>query len=183
MCQWKSRFLVRGQYRCKVSPEPGSRYCIFHKADSKDLKDLEKFNKKYYEQIDEVGPENERNPPYDFTGYVFHEEVKAGKTERRASSRSVVLPVEIPPGVRWVHFDEAVFEKDADFGEVIYKGNVDFSGAEFRKMAFFGRATFEGDADFSGATFNGVAIFFTLRSRERLFLRMPHLKVMLNSGT
>lgn len=97
MCEWKKgkvdwpRISV---YRCKVLPEPGSRYCIFHEADKKDL---EKFNKKCYEQIHEVGPEDERNPRYDFTGYVFPEGLTVGKTERRASSRSVVLPMEIPP--------------------------------------------------------------------------------------
>jgi len=163
MCEWKSRFLVKGQYRCKVAPEPESRYCVFHKPDEKDL---EEFRKKFYEQIDEIGPEDERNPRYDFTGCVFPEELTVGKTEWRAGNRSVVLPMEIPPGAR---FDEAVFERDANFGEVIFKGNVGFSGATFRKEAFFGRATFERDADFRWTAFNGVAILFSAMFRKRAF--------------
>jgi len=152
MCEWESK-KWRRLYRCKIPPEPGSRYCIFHKPDKKDL---EKFKKKYYEQIDQVGPEDERNPRYDFTGYVFPEGLTVGRTGWSASSGLVVLPKEIPAGAS---FDEAVFGGTANFNDVTFKGIGAFSGATFKKIALFRDTTFEGDAKFQATTFNGLAVF------------------------
>jgi len=66
MCEWRSK--LDPDYRCKVPPGPGSKYCIFHEPGKKDI---EKFKKKFYEQIDKEGPKEQRNPQYNFMGYVF----------------------------------------------------------------------------------------------------------------
>lgn len=151
MCEWESKADWASVYRCKVPPEPGSRYCIFHESDEKDV---EKFNKKFYEQIDEVGPANERNPRYDFTGYVFPEGLTVGQTER--AGILVAVPKEIPSGAS---FEEAVFGGIVDFEEAIFKGMGAFLGATFKKTVLFRDTTFEGDADFEAITFNHEANF------------------------
>lgn len=155
MCEWRGKVDWRriSVYRCKVLPEPGSSYCVFHEPDEKDL---EKFNKKFYEQIDEIGPEDQRNPRYDFTGYVFPEGLIVGGTERRAISRPVVLPDEIPPEAG---FEEAVFGGGVELGDAILKGIGAFWGATFKGAVSFTDTTFEGNADFEGTTFNGRAGF------------------------
>ncbi len=152
MCEWESK-TWRVKYRCKVPADLGSSYCIFHKPEEKDP---QKFNKKCYEQIDEVGPEDERNPPHDFTGYVFPEGLTVGKIEHRATTHSVVLPKEIPPGAR---FDEAVVGGIVDFENAIFKGVGAFLGATFKLEALFKRTTFEMDAIFQATTFNSTAVF------------------------
>ena len=163
MCEWESKADWASVYRCKVPPEPGSRYCIFHESDEKDV---EKFNKKFYEQIDEVGPANERNPRYDFTGYVFPEGLTVGQTER--AGILVAVPKEIPSGAS---FEEAVFGGIVDFEEAIFKGMGAFLGATFKKTVLFRDTTFEGDADFEAITFNHEAVFTRATFKKTVLFR------------
>ena len=66
MCKWRSD--IDEDYRCRVAAEEGSTFCIFHEPGEKDV---ERFTKAFYSQIREEGRADERNPQYDFRGYVF----------------------------------------------------------------------------------------------------------------
>jgi len=75
MCQWQSK--LDPSHVCKVPPEPGSEFCIFHKPGEKDL---EAFKERLKQQIKGEGPSDARNSPYDFAGYIFPGDVVLGSS-------------------------------------------------------------------------------------------------------
>jgi len=171
MCKWRSA--LNPDYHCRVSPEPGSDYCIFHEPGKKDV---QRFKQKFYEQIDGDGPEEARNPRYDFRGYFFPTGIVAGGGSREAGK--LILPKEIAGDLISTeatikgdanfrdaaitgdaNFRNATIEGDANFGHATIEGNAYFRRATIEGNASFINATIEGDADFSGATIEGDAHF------------------------
>ena len=150
MCEWRSR--LDPQYHCKVPPEPGSDYCIFHEPGKKDT---EGFKQRFYGQIDVVGPEEGRNPRYDFRGYVFPTGVITSGGSRE--NGELVLPKEISGDVVCY---EATIKGDASFGDATIKGDAGFGDVTIEGDAGFGDATIEGKVDFSGTTIEGDAYFW-----------------------
>ncbi len=75
MCQWRSK--LDPSHVCRVPPEPGSEFCIFHKPGEKDL---EAFKERLKQQIKGERPPEERNSPYDFAGYIFPRDVVLGSS-------------------------------------------------------------------------------------------------------
>jgi len=153
MCKWRSE--LEEDYRCKVAPEPGSEYCIFHDPGEKDI---ERFKEQFYKQIGKVGGEDERNPQYDFTGYVFPLFVTFGGGV--PIPEMVVFPEQLGSEREVVVFLSARFEKTADFSGATFSENVSFVGAVFSKVTNFLGTTFEGGADFMGALFKEDVLFW-----------------------
>jgi len=155
---------MKGLRRCKVSREPGSQYCIFHEPGRKDIK---RFKERFYKQIDEAGSEEERNPRYDFTGYVFPMGIRATAGDRKTSA-DVILPQKI---VGDLVCAETVIKGDVNFANAKIKGDVIFSSATIEGDACFNDAAIgkeddcvnakikKGKADFSDATIRGNANF------------------------
>ncbi len=168
MCEWRSE--LDEDYRCKVPPEPGSKFCIFHEPGEKDI---ERFKQAFYSQIREEGSPDEGNPKYDFRGYVF----PMGLTVLSGEG-GLVLPGEISGVLIMVestikghaNFWDATIGGNANFWDATIGGNANFRGATiggfagFRGaiiggFADFGRATIGGDAHFRDGTIDGVAYF------------------------
>jgi len=153
MCKWRSE--LEEDYRCKVAPEPGSEFCIFHDPGEKDI---ERFKEEFYKQIGEIGAEDERNPQYDFTGYIFPLFVTFGQGV--PTPECVVFPKQLGLKSEEVVFLSATFEKKADFSGATFRGNVSFVGAVFSNITNFLGTTFEGGADFMGARFKEDVLFW-----------------------
>ena len=157
MCKWRSE--LTPDYHCRVSPEPGSDYCIFHEPGEKDI---ERFKQTFYSQIREEGPPDERNPQYDFKGYVF----PTGLTVR-GEEAELILPREIRGSLIMVEstiegnadFWGATIEENADFWDATIEGNADFTVATIEGCADFTGATIKGHAEFGGTTIKGYADF------------------------
>ncbi len=160
MCKWRSA--LSPGYHCRVSPEPGSDYCIFHEPGKKDV---QRFKQKFYEQIDGEGPEEARNPRYDFRGYFFPTGIVASGGSREAGR--LILPKEIAGDLIGseatikgdADFGDARIEGDADFWQATIEGNANFWDATIERHASFGNARIEGDAYFWQATIEGFAYF------------------------
>ena len=67
MCDWRSKIGPQ-RHTCSMPPIDGSSLCIFHAPEPKN-RDI--FLRRFDEQISREGPEDEMNPQFDFTGYVF----------------------------------------------------------------------------------------------------------------
>jgi len=156
-CEWRSYW--DEDYRCRAAAEEGSKFCIFHEPGEKDI---ERFKQAFYSQIREKGPADERNPKYDFRGYVF----PTGLTVQ-GEEAELILPREI--GETLIMLDSTI-EGDADFtgakigGTAFFthakiKGDADFRGTEIGGTAFFTDAKIKGDADFMDAEIGGTAFF------------------------
>jgi len=171
MCKWRSA--LNPGYHCRVSPEPGSDYCIFHEPGEKDIG---RFKQKFYEQIDGEGPEEERNPRYDFQGYFFPTSILASGGSREAGQ--LILPKEIAGDLigtaatikgnasfrdatieGGANFRDATIEGDASFWYAAIEGNAYFRLATIKGFANFWYATIEGDAYFTDASIEGDADF------------------------
>lgn len=151
MCEWRSSYLG-SDYHCKVPVEPRSKYCIFHEPGSKDV---ERFANKFYEQIEKEGPRDQRNPQYDFTGYVFPGVgVRAGKSEE--ADNALILPQEIRGNLLFI---EATIDGDAYFSDAKVKGDVDFSDATVNGDVSFSRAEIRGSVNFGGGRIKEMALF------------------------
>jgi len=160
MCEWRSE--LNPDYHCRVSPEPGSDYCIFHEPGEKDIG---RFKQKFYEQIDGEGPEEARNPRYDFRGYFFPTGIVASGGSREAGQ--LILPEEIPGDLIG---SEATIKGGADFSRATIEGYANFRDATVKGGANFWYATIEGadfsyaaivgDAHFEGVTIKGFANFW-----------------------
>ncbi|MCK4598361.1 potassium channel family protein [Candidatus Bipolaricaulota bacterium] len=149
MCKWRSA--LSPGYHCRVSPEPGSDYCIFHEPGKKDV---QRFKQKFYEQIDGDGPEEARNPRYDFRGYFFPTGIVASGGSREADQ--LILPKEIAGDFIG---SEATIKGKASFRGAKIEGGASFRGAKIEGGASFWHATIEGDASFWHATIEEDANF------------------------
>jgi len=176
-CEWRSAW--DEDYRCKVVAEEGSKFCIFHKPGEKDI---ERFKQAFYSQISEEGPVDERNPKYDFRGYVF----PTGLTVR-GEEAELILPREIRGSLIMVEstiegnadfwgatieeadFWDATIEGNADFTVATIEGCADFTGATIKGHAEFGGTTIKGYADFRGTTIEGYADFWDATIEEAYF--------------
>jgi len=160
MCEWRSE--LNPDYHCRVSPEPGSDYCIFHEPGEKDIG---RFEQKFYEQLDGKGLEEARNPRYDFRGYFFPTGILASGGSREAGQ--LIVPKEIAGDFIGseatikgrADFEDATIEGDADFGKATIEGDANFWGATIEGFANFWDATVKGDANFQDATIEGFAYF------------------------
>jgi hypothetical protein len=161
MCDWQSK--SDPLYRCKVPAEGDSNYCIFHQE--VEDKDISKFKVKFYEQINEVGPERVRNRRYNFQGYVFPAGLVlyadpggmyADEHARRVE-KLLLLPKEIDGPLV---LTQATIKGPAHFAGATIKGGAIFAGATFEGDAIYAYATFEGDAYFRDATIKGDAHFW-----------------------
>jgi hypothetical protein len=128
MCEWRSA--LNPDYHCRVSPEPGSDYCIFHEPGEKDIG---RFKQKFYEQIDGDRPEEARNLRHDFRGYFFPTGILASAGSREAGQ--LILPKEIAG--------------DLIGSEATIKGNADFGGVRLRRTVYFGGASIGGKTEFA----------------------------------
>jgi len=146
---------------CKLLAEEGSDLCILHQPTPKDV---ERFKTALYAQLDEQGPEEERNRRFWFEGYVFPVEVVVGESRDEESDERVALPVRMEDAdfsdakFSGAAFSDATFEL-ADFRGAKFAGAAFFRGAKFAGAAFFLGAKFAGDAYFRDATFEGFAYF------------------------
>lgn len=167
MCEWRSK--SDSSYRCKVPPEPGSRYCIFHKPSEKDI---ERFKEAFYKQINKEGTEANRNPQYNFRGYVFPTSVTVGSDR---NTEAVALPNSIPA----LDFAEAQIKGNVSFAGAKIEGDVLFSSAKimnnasFRRTRIGGRAFFsnveiEGDVSFGGIEIEGGVVLWRAKVRGRV---------------
>jgi len=148
--------------KCKLLAEEGSDLCILHQPSPEESpKDIERFKEVLYAQLDEEGPEDERNRRLWFEGYVFPEAVIVRGTWDEESDGPVVLPVRMGAAV----FRGAKFEKRANFSDAKFEKRASFSDAKFEKRASFSYAKFEELADFSGAKFSW-AIFSDAKFEE-----------------
>ncbi len=88
MCEWRSK--TKPEYFCSVPAEPGSHLCVFHQDGAKSL---DRFRDALGRQLRGSRSPVARNPPFDFTGYVF----PAGVAVEAASEHvhCAVLPHEI----------------------------------------------------------------------------------------
>jgi len=160
MCEWRSE--LNPDYHCRVSPEPGSDYCIFHEPGEKDIG---RFKQKFYEQLDGDGPEEARNPRYDFRGYFFPTGIVASGGSREAGQ--LILSKEIAGDLIG---SEATIKGGADFSRATIGGYANFrhatvkGGANFWYAAIegadFSYASIVGDAHFEGVTIKGFANFW-----------------------
>jgi len=149
MCEWRSE--LNPDYHCRVSPEPGSDYCIFHEPGEKDIG---RFKQKFYEQIDGEGPEEARNPRYDFRGYFFPTGILASGGSREAGQ--LIVPKEIAGDLIG---SEATIKGNAHFSHTTIEGGAHFWGATIKGYAVFNEAKIEGDANFLGTTIKGDVDF------------------------
>ena len=141
---------------CKLLAEESSDLCILHQPSPEGSpKDIERFRAVLYAQLDEEGPEDERNRRLWFEGYVFPEAGIVRVTWDEESDGPVVLPVRMGAAV----FRGAKFEERASFHGATFSGYADFHGATFSGYADFRDATFSGYADFRDAKFEGAASF------------------------
>ena len=153
-CEWGSGW--DKEYHCKVAAEEGSKFCIFHEPGKKDI---ERFKQAFYSQIREEGLADERNPQYDFRGYIF----PTGLTVH-GREPELILPREIGGALimaestieGYAGFEGATIEGDARFGDAMIKEDAWFSGATIKGDARFYRATFEGNAGFDGAKASSI---------------------------
>jgi len=160
MCEWRSRDPT---YRCRVPAEPGSKYCIFHEPGEKEF---EEFKRRFYHQIDEEGPEDQRNHRYNFTGYVFPD-VDIWASDDVVTSNAIVLPRKIDGHIvfleakvaKSVYFAQAEIERDALFFYAEIKGDVSFWRAKIRGHTDFSCTKIGGDVVFWEADLGGSADF------------------------
>ena len=152
MCEWRSE--LNPDYHCRVSPEPGSDYCIFHEPGEKDIG---RFKQKFYEQLDGDGPEEARNPRYDFRGYFFPTGIVASGGSREAGQ--LILSKEIAGDLIG---SEATIKGGADFSRATIGGYANFRHATVKGGANFWYAAIEG-ADFSYASI--VVLFWATRPK------------------
>jgi len=151
MCEWRSKF--NPNYRCRVKPLKNSRYCIFHEPDL-EKKDVESFKRELYNQINEIGPENGRNPRYDFRGYVFPPGIAVCCCY--VGEGCVTIPRKIDGDLI---FAEAVVEGEVCLERINVKGVATFRMAEFKQVFSLEGATIEGKAHFNRALFHGMGDF------------------------
>ncbi len=112
---------------CKVPAEADSKFCIFHAPSPKDI---EKFQQALTSQIDEEGPEDDRNVRYSFAWYVF----PASITTNASQMVAIQLPQTIE-GDAW--FDDAKIEGHASFAGAKIEGHASFAGAKIEGYASF----------------------------------------------
>jgi len=156
MCEWRSK--LNPNYRCRVSPLKNSKYCIFHEPDV-EKKDVKIFKSELYKQINEVGPENERNPRNDFRGYVFPPGIAVRCCYE--GEGYVIIPREIDGDLV---FAEAIVEGEVCLERINVKGVTTFRMAEFKQGFSLRGATMKGKVYFNRALFHGMADF-----REAIF--------------
>ena|GEM_PF-2474756 len=157
MCEWRSDW--DKNYRCRVAAEEGSRFCIFHEPGKKDI---ERFKQAFYSQIREEGLPDERNPKYDFRGYVFPTGLAV-----QGEKAELILPREIRGDLIMAEsaikghalFDDATIEGDAFFEDATIEGLAFFEGFTVKGHAFFEGFTIKGQAFFEGFTVKGHAFF------------------------
>ena len=136
---------------CKLLAEGGSDLCILHQPTPKDV---ERFKTALYAQLDEQGPEDERNSRSWFEGYVFPRAVVAGTRDERSH-----FHIALPLGMDCANFRGATFQSGADFAGAKFEGSADFNGSSFEEGACFTSAEFPGVANFGGAAFSKGALF------------------------
>ncbi len=135
---------------CKLEAEDNREFCIFH---SPSPKDIEEFKQALASQINEEGPEEDRNEPYSFDGYVF----PGGITSSHSRKDLIRLPQTIEGNAS---FRDATIYGDVRFDGATIKGNARFDGATIVGDAWFLKATIYGAVRFDGATIVGAAWFF-----------------------
>jgi hypothetical protein len=97
---------------CSRTQRKGDEYCIFHSEDIDGKRDKfdEEFKKEFKRQ-------KEQEEKYDFTGFVFPDDIL---------------------------FEEIEFEKDVSFWKAQFSGGVIFESTQFSGKVRFGRSTFSG---------------------------------------
>jgi len=137
---------------CKLIAEEGSDLCILHQPTPKDV---ERFKAVLYAQLDEEGPEDERNRQFWFEQYVFPVRLVVWEARGEASDDTIALPA----CLNHASFLRATFAGSADFRGATFAEPASFRLVKFSHFAIFSGATFESIADFSGAEFAGGAFF------------------------
>lgn len=158
MCEWSSSYA--SNYKCVVLPEEGSSLCILHQPMPKDCA---LFKKKFYEQLDQIGSPDARNPLFDFTGYVFPEMLSLQGPEALLSREgtSVVIPGTINHDLilecAWaphaVDIKDLVINGSLRARRLRCSNKVWLTGAKISEDVDMRWAVFEGDVRFHGATF------------------------------
>jgi hypothetical protein len=113
---------------CNVPAEAGSDFCIFH---SPSPKDLEKFKSALSNQLNMLGPIEDRNERYIFTGYIFPAAIEASGSPTHA----IQLPQTIG---RNASFENAQIEGDARFDDALIQGDTRFDNVQIGGNAWFG---------------------------------------------
>ena len=146
-CKWQS--YSNKNYRCKVPAEEGSEFCIFHEPGEKDI---ERFKEKFYEQIDQAGPEDQRNPKYEFVGYSIPLAIRARAEGASREVNELVLPLRIEEGLLW---PEARIKGNICLERAAIGGSLIFHDAVVHGTLWLDHVTIHGDASLNGAIVKG----------------------------
>ena len=154
---------------CKDYPTfeyEGEEYCIFHApAECPEKQDVEAFNEKVFERIDEC---KERGEECDLRGTIFPGDISFKQYGEdnplpkinfidAAFSGSAYFMGAVFSG--YANFIKAAFSGSASFSKTAFSGDAKFRAAAFSGYADFIDAAFSGDANFSDAAFSGIANF------------------------
>jgi len=147
MCEWRSE--NNPHYRCRVPPRHGSAYCIFHEPGPKDI---ERFKAKFYEQIDQVGPEHQRNPKYEFVGYSIPLPIRARAEGASREVNELILPWKLEEGLLC---PEARIKGNIWLERAAIGGSLIFHDAVVHGTLWLDHVTIHGDAGLNGAIVEG----------------------------
>ena len=147
---------------CPICGKPihkKSKYCIFHASvEEKTEKEFIEALKVYVDKI------KEEDGYHDFNKFVFIGDINFKK------DLSIDIFKKADFGAATFKEDalleEAIFEGDANFVGVTFKGRANFDGVTFKEDALFKVTTFEGDANFVAVTFKGRAFFDGVTFKE-----------------
>jgi len=157
MCEWRSA--LDRSYRCRVSSEPSSDYCIFHQREPKDVK---RFNAAIQAQLNKEGLPATRNPPFSFVGYSFPKGILVSKNWEACKREEACLPDVL---------------RNLSFSEGFINGDLFLSGAKIEGQADLCQAQVQGNLNFVDAEANSVALQHTQIEGDALFwlCRVGHL--------
>jgi len=159
VCEWESRH--DKNYSCQLLSEPGSRSCIFHTSGNKDP---DRFAAELERQLHESGESPERNPRYNFRGYVFPGGIAIRTVSTLRPFGGLLIDCDARPNLV---FDEAVINGDVNCIRANIR-SLSCSHADVKGIAMFLEATVEGLADFRGTRFAG-ATFASAKLRDAHF--------------
>ncbi len=141
--------------KCPICGRPThkeSKYCIFHA--SSEEKTVKEFKSALYKYTNKI---NKEHGDYDFAKFIFIGSINFKEDLNIVFFKKTDFKESIFEGV--AIFSGVTFDKNVDFGNIIFHRDADFRDVTFYGEVSFKESIFKGDAIFRGSTFVNIADF------------------------